>query len=410
MINYSLFSKDDLGVLFEGFETMFLQMPFKRPTRAILRLVPKGFRVDKLSRKQMIKVFSDAIINHEELISRFVTNEIESQFESASITSFVNSHIENSDYLFGGGIATVSSLLWKNKLHIPAYIVYMLFGLEPTESCRNESMLLYKTFIEELEKNGTTKFNEGFQNAERKNQSSMETEIRRVERLEKTLVHAKEQRDDAVKMSNAAYAERDEALAIVVAQTEKINDSQKTIDRLEKNLTQALHAQELAKEEKKEMLEVKSQLSVKQRECLDKEKTIVELKTELSKAMEMAYTEKVLEYLCTEVLDELGAMTLGSKEILNIAKQRFSDEETVLAGWESLSEESNELIRQIIDQFSSGDYYTGQLDLLERMEDGILIRYAVTKSLKAILYNELEKREAEATIGERFSGKEKNEQ
>ncbi len=410
MINYSLFSKDDLGVLFEGFETMFLQIPFKHPTRAIMRLVPKGFRVDKLSRKQMIKVFSDAIINREEVISRIVTKEIESQFESASITSFVNSHIENPDYLFGVGIATVSSLLWKNHLHIPAYIVFLLFGLEPSESCRNESMLLYKTFFEELEKNGTTKYNEGFQTAERKNQSSIEAETRRVERLEKTLTLAKEQRDDAVKKCNAAYAERDEALSLVAAQTEKMKDSQDTIERLEKNLTLALHAKELAEEEKNETLVVKSQLTEKQRECLDKEKTIVELKTELSKAMDMAYTEEVLEHLCTEVLDELGAMTLGSKEILNIAKQRFSNEESVLAGWESLSEESNELIRKIIDQFSSGDYYTGQLDLLERMEDGILIRYAVTKSLKAILYNELEKREAEATIGERFSGKEKNEQ
>ena len=166
MIDYSLFSKDDLGVLFEGFETAFLQQPFKHPSKAITRLVPKGFRVDKLNRQQMIKVFSDAIINREKSICSFVTAEIESQFETASITSFIESHMENPDYLLGAGITTVSALLWKNQLHIPAYIVYLLFGIEPSDSCKTESMLLYKTFFDELEKHGQRKFDEGVQNAE----------------------------------------------------------------------------------------------------------------------------------------------------------------------------------------------------------------------------------------------------
>ncbi len=406
MIDYSLFSKDDLGVLFEGFETAFLQQPFKHPSKTIMRLVPKGFRVDKLNRQQMIKVFSDAIISREKSICSFVTTEIESQFEAASITSFIESHMENPDYLLGVGITTVSSLLWKNQLHIPAYIVYLLFGIEPSDSCKTESMLLYKTFFDELEKHGQRKFDEGVQNAERKSRSSIEAETRRADRLERTLSLVKEQKDEAVAKSDTISAERDEALSLAAARAERIKESQDTIDRLEKELTQALYSVKLGEEKQKELLEVKSRLSEKQSECSEKDKQITALKSELSKAMDMAYTEEVLEHLCAEVLDELDAMSLGSKEILRIAKQRFSNEETVLAGWESLSEESNELIRQIIDQFSSGTFSMGQLDLLEKMEDGILIRYAVTKALKAILYNALEKQEAEATIGERFSGNE----
>lgn len=406
MIDYSLFSKDDFGVLFEGFETAFLQQPFKHPNKAITRLVPRGFRIDKLNRSQMIKVFTDAIQTGEVSIRTFVTREIEAQFEAATITSFIEANIENPDYLLGPGIASVSSLLWKNHLRIPAYIVYLLFGINPSDSCKKESMLLYNTFFEELERYGQDKFNDGVQNAERKSRSAIESETRRADRLERNLALAKEQKDEAVAKIDVANAERDEAFSIAEARAERIKEAQETIDRLEKEVTQASYAVKLADEKLIKMQSLESGLVEKQTECLEKDKQISDLKTELSKALDMAYSEEALNHLCAEVLDELAAMSLGSQEILRIAKQRFSDEETVLAGWESLSEESNELIKQIVGQFSSGSFSMEQLDLLEKMEDGILIRYAVTKSLKAILYHALEKQESEATIGDRFSGKE----
>lgn len=404
MIDYSLFTKDDLGVLLEGFETAFLQQPFKHPSKTIARLVPRGFRADKLNRQQIVKVFTDAILKREKSICSFVTTEIETQFKTASITSFIESHIENPDYLLGAGIITVSSLLWKNQLHIPAYIVYLLFGIEPSDTCKTESMLLFKTYFDELEKYGQRKFDEGVQNAERKSRSSIEAEARRADRLERSLSLAREQKDEAIAKCDVAYTERDEALSLAEARAKRMAESQGTIDRLEKELTQALYSVKLGEEKQQELFDVKSRLSEKQSECIEKDKQITALKTELSKAMDMAYTEEVLEHLCAEVLDELNAISLGSKEVLRIAKQRFSDEDTVLAGWESLSEESNKLIGQIVDQFSSGAFSVGQLDLLEKVEDGILIRFAVTKALKAILYNALEKQEAEATIGERFGG------
>ncbi len=406
MMNFTLFTKDDYGVLFEGFETSFLQLPFKHPTKAITRLAPKGFRIDKLNRSQMIKVFTDAIQNGEMSIHSFVSKEIEAQFEAATITSFIESHKENLDYLLGVGIASVSSLLWKKGLRIPAYIVYLLFGINPSDSCKKESMLLYNTFCNEIEKHGKDKFKEGVQNVERKNRNAIESETKRVDRLEKSLAHAKEQKDEAEDKINIANKERDEAISVAEARAERIKEAQDTIDRLEKEVTQATYAVKRAEKNLIKMQELEDELAEKQNECKKKDNQITRLTNELSKAHDMAYTEEVLQHLCAEVLDELSARSLGSQEILRIAKKRFSDEETVLAGWESLSEESNELIKKIVNQFSSGTFSMEQFDVLEKMEDGILIRYAVTKALKAILYNALEKQESEATIGERFSGKE----
>ena len=406
MIEYSLFTKEDFGVLFEGFETAFLQQPFKHPNKAITRLVPKGFRIDKLNRSQMIKVFTDAIQNGEVSIRTFVTKEIETQFEAAMITSFVEANNEKPDYLFGAGIGSVSSLLWKSHLRIPAYIVYLLFGINPSDSCKKESTLLYNTFYAELERYGRDKFNDGVQNAERKSRSAIESETRRADRLERNLALVKEQKDEAVTKIDAANAERDEALSIAEARAERIKEAQGTIDRLEKEVTQASYAIKQAEEKLAKMQNLEAELREKKNECLEKDKMISRLTIELSNALDMAYTEEVLDHLCAEVLDELAATSLGSQEILRIAKQRFSNEETVLAGWESLSEESNELVKQIVSLFSSGTFSMEQLDVLEKMEDGILIHYAVTKALKAILYNALEKQESEATIGERFGGKE----
>lgn len=406
MIDYSLFTKADFGVLFEGFETAFLQQPFKHPNKAITRFVPKGFRIDKLNRSQMIKVFTDAIQNGEISIRSFVTKEIEAQFETAAIASFIENNKEKTDYLLGAGIASVSSLLWKNQLRIPAYIVYLLYGIVPSDSCKKESMLIFKTFFEELDKFGEEKYNAGFQNAERKGRSIIDNEAKRAERLEKMLSLAKEQKDEALANLGIANAERDEAFSIAESRAEEIKEDQNTINRLEKEAIQASYDMKVAEEKLIQMQEVETRLSEKQSECIEKDKLIDELKNELSDALDLAYTEEVLKRLCAEVLDELTATSLGSQEILRIAKQRFMDEETVLAGWERLSEESNEQIEQIISQFNSESFSMDQLDLLENMEDGILIRYAVTKTLKAILYDALEKQESEATISERFSGNE----
>ena len=406
MIEYSLFTKDDFGVLFVGFETAFLQQPFKHPNKAITRLVPHGFRIDKLNRSQMIKVFTDAIQNGEVSIRTFVTKEIETQFEAAMITSFIESNKENPDYLFGAGIASVSSLLWKNHLRIPAYIVYLLFGINPSDSCKKESTLLYNTFYAELEKYGQAKFNDGIQNAERESRSAIESESRRADRLERNLTLVKEQKDEALIKIATANAERDEAFSIAEARAERVNEAQETIDRLEKEVTQASYAIKQAEEKLDKMQKLEAELTEKKNECLEKDKKISGLTIELSKALDLAYTEEVLDHLCAEVLDELAAKSLGSQEILRIAKQRFSNEETVLAGWESLSEESNKLVKQIVSQFISGTFSMEQLDVLEKMEDGILIHYAVTKALKAILYHALEKQESESIIGERFGGKE----
>lgn len=404
MISFDLLSKDDYAVLFEGFENAFLQVPFRHPTKSFMRFLPKGFRSDKLKRNQMIKAFSDAIIGGELSIREYVGKEIETQFEQVGINDFINSHREEPDYLFGIGLSIIATLLWKNQLRIPGYLVFLLNGIPCPEVSKNATIELHNSFFETIEQYGVIRFEEGTAVGERKGATTLEEERKRVLKLEKTnaILTAQIEKDTA--QAKNIEKERDEALLSCEAATNRLKESTFLIAKQEKNIAQLsneiLFLEDSIKNQKTAMSELESQIIT----LSTKEEEIAALKEELSKAVDQAYSEDVLKRLCGEVLDELVATNLGGQEILKIAKQRFSQSETIMDAWYSLSQESNTIIEKILSEFDKSEFSETQLDFLEQLEDGILIRYAVTKALKAVLFNALERKETEAAIGERFSG------
>ena len=350
MIDFSLFSKEDLKILFEGFETSFLQEPFKHSTKSLSRFIPRGFRVDRLTRPQMVNVFSDAIMAGHRSIYTYVSTEIETQFEKSGITVFIESQKENQDNLYGAGFGTVTNLLWKNHLHLPAYIVYLLFGITSSASFKEESLLIHKAFCSEMEAYGKYRYKEGVTKGEQKSQSALEAELKRVERLEKSLSLSREQKEEVIAQNNTLNKEREDALSLVETNKEIIKEKSEIIDKLEKELSQRSFMIKNLEDNIAKGKEIEGKLERKQQECLEKDAQIESLLIELSKAKELAYSEEVLEQLCAEVLDELNAISLGKQEILKIAKKRFSENETVFSGWERLSEESNGLVKIIIEQ------------------------------------------------------------
>ena len=147
MIRFELLDKNDLGVLFDGFTTQFLQIPFVKPHRSLEKYIPNGFRADKLTRAQLIKIFTEAIGKRDPAFCEFVRKEIETQFSEAGVDSFVENSRENAALLYGEGLGIVSVLLWENKLRVPVYIAYLLLGLSCSDQFKDTSMKLHNAFF-----------------------------------------------------------------------------------------------------------------------------------------------------------------------------------------------------------------------------------------------------------------------
>ena len=402
MIHFELLTKDDYAVLFEGFETSFLQIPLKHPSKALLRFVPNGFRAQKLKRQQLVKFYVDAIAGGESSITAFIETEIEQQFERAGITEYVSAFKDKPEILRGVGIAEITVLLLRNGLHIPAYIVLLLLGYTCPDTIREISTSLFCEFNKKMKEHGDERYNEGISDGGANTGAIQEEAEKRISKLEKSIAAAEKKRKEYEQKLESVANERDEALLRANSFQDRLRESEDALGRSEKSVTQLTHDSEIQEgllREKDSTIELLNG-QIRQYESLDAQ--LAQLRSELATAKEMAYSDGVLKRLCKDVIDELTATSLGKQEVLRIAKERFSASETILAGWQQLSDESNQVVDVIVRDFDKGVFSEAQLDQLESLEDGILIRYAITKSLKAILYDALEKQEAKTTIGERF--------
>ena len=238
MTSFELLNKDDYAVLFEGFETAFLQEPFKHPSKSLMHYLPKGFRQDKLKRHQMIRVFTDAILGGELSIRKFVGKEIDSQFERAGINEYINAHKEEPDFLFGVGLSTLAIMLWKNQLRIPGYLVFLLNGIPCPEQCKVASIALHNSFFEALEQFGTIRFEEGSAAGERKSAAALDVEKRRAAKLEKAKAALATQMEKEAAHTKTIEKERDVALSYGEATTKKLKESIEAQEKQEKKLSQ----------------------------------------------------------------------------------------------------------------------------------------------------------------------------
>ena len=98
----------------------------------------------------------------------------------------------------------------------------------------------------------------------------------------------------------------------------------------------------------------------------------------------------------------MKASTLSREEILDLARRKFKENESIRDGWNSISSETDIIIQRIITSFDKKDFVPSLLDDMEALEDNVLIKCAVIKSLKAVLYKELESDSHSIDLGERF--------
>ena len=104
MISFDLFKKDDLSLLLNSFDTDFLQMPMKRPSKSLLEFIPNGFRPEKLARFQLDKVYVNALYSRESSASDYLLNELLRNFEEYGIDEYMKDKIGE---VFEGRISSV---------------------------------------------------------------------------------------------------------------------------------------------------------------------------------------------------------------------------------------------------------------------------------------------------------------
>ena len=122
----------------------------------------------------------------------------------------------------------------------------------------------------------------------------------------------------------------------------------------------------------------------------------------LEMAKQDTYSEDTLKQLVADVIDEMKASTLTREEILDLARKKFRDNESIRDGWNTISSQTDSIIQRIILAFDEKRFESGLLDDIEALEDNVLIKCAVIKSMKAVLYKELESDSHSIDLGERF--------
>lgn len=395
MISFDLFDNEDLKILFEGFQVSFLQGPIRRPNNSLKQYIPKGFRANKLQKNQLVKVYCDAISDREKSLTEFVTKEIESVFNDTGI----NDCLENNETELYVKLLDISTIILDCGLDIPAYIVLLLGGIPCSSELKESSINMYKSSAKALK----TRFDAGFDKGSASSEEELLDEQKKVDRLEKAEKEYKEKN----KLLNSEKKQLAETITELENSNSLLNGKLlqfgEKIDSFDLTITKA----------KNELLETNNALKKAQnnlREEKNNNQQLNELlefeKAEKEKALEQAYSDDVIKRLVSDIMDEVKATSLGQKEIVGIAKKRFSESTTIIEGWEALAVESKSLVDLIVASFGEGIYDEAQLDDLELAEDNLLVQYSIIKGLKAVLFNALEKKEATSGIADSFDKEE----
>ena len=402
MINLINLTKDDLRELFDGFNTEFLQQPLRKPTKSLSRYIPNGFRPDKMPRNLLIKMYCDAIIGHEPSITTYVVNEVERNFDSMGVEQIITSINQADNSSIIKAIAQLSATTWDGGIVIPAHLIIKMYGVE----CETEMVALSKSLfkahfsaVENAERNGR---NEGVVSAATDIQAEIKKQgklQKRIDALEEQIKSSEQQLSTAISFQNDLEEKLSESANLNTRLQQVIEALNKQITILKNEIVE--HISVVAKQENK-LLEFEN----RERQLADLEVTVSALRHELEEANALAFSDDVIRRLSADVIDELKASSLGAKEILALAKKRFSESTTVEEAWINISSYSDNGIKPLIDSFSEGYYSNEMLDILEEIEDGILIKYAVIKALKGVLYHGLEEQTGKKTIADEFASSE----
>lgn len=398
MISFALLDKDDLKDLFEGFDTEFLSIPLKKPSKTLSKFILNGFRSGKMPRTYLVRMYCDAVSKNEPSICEYVTKEITRNFNERGISNFFTTLDISNSIATTLALTELTGILLENGFAIPAYTVLLLYGVECTPKMKEASKKLFFTHRSILEKTRDEAVRHGKEQAEVVFNSELEKNTKKYQKRVSTLEGQQKELQEKEADYKARIDELEESLGIAQEALKRATENNETLGI---QVTALTNTRQTLLEE---LVVKKEQLSKYKDELGELSSVIVELRAELAHTKRTEYSDDVLRHLCADVLDELRASSLGNSEILNIAKKKFSEADTVVDAWVQLSSFSEEHIKQIVENITNPQVANTLLDEIEEIEDGILIKFAVLKALKSLLYNELEANEAKRTIAEKFTG------
>lgn len=402
MISFNLLDKDDLKVLFEGFNTDFLNIPLKRPSKTLVKFVPTGFRIGKLPRNRLIRMYCDAVYSKEPSLSEYVKNEISRNFNDRGINDYLNNVDVSNPLSVGLSISEIQSILFENGFTIPAYIVLLLEGVDCNDAMKEASKKLFLTHISIVEKASKKSEKRGKKVAEAASAAEIDAAERNNKRIQKHITELENQLTNQQKEAQRLQQKINEIEENLFRAHESEKNATEKNESFRKQITTLKNENQKLQNEldRKKVIIEENDLKLSELEKLHQ--TITDLRFELSQAKEEAYSDVVLKRLCSEIMDEIKASPLSDDEVLSLAKKRFKEADTIVDAWYQISNYSQEHMKQIIDNISNSTEAHSTLDVIEEIEDGILIKFAVLKAIKSILYNELEIAEAKRTISDKF--------
>ena len=401
-IDLSNLKKDELKELFDGFNSDFLNAPLKNPTKTLKRYIPTGFRSSKVPRQLVIHMYCEAILGAEPSLSGYVISEINQVFETAGITTYFEAIDLDEPINQARALVELPAILWRNGITIPAYIVLLLHGIKCDDAQRLASQELNSAHFEAMGIAVQDGERRGRQESEAAHRSVSEAADKNSKKLQKRIGALEKQ----LTQHHSAYSELQAKMDTL---QEELSSAQENVDRLQmlndaarKQIVSLTNENSDKQGQLSSMGETIRSYDDKLAKMAKLETTISELRSELVLAKEREYSEAVLQRLCAEVIDELRASSPSNNEILNIAKKKFSEATSVESAWIEISNFSESHIKAIIRSIASANVNSATLDEIEEIEDGILIKFAVVKALKSLIYNELEATESQRTIADKF--------
>lgn len=401
-INLSNLDKEELKELFSGFDAQFLNAPLKSPSKTLKRYMPTGFRASKVPRQLVVRMYCDAILGAEPSLCKYVTAEVTRVFEITGIVSYCDTHDLSQPLTQMKALVEISSILWRNGVTIPSYIVLLLAGAKRDNEQKRISQELNLAHFETIDRVKQDSEKKGRQESDIEHRLASEAADKNSKKQQKQICTLQEQLKRC-RLENSNLQEQLEQLQEeVCVLKENIEQIQELNDAAKKKIVSLANENNGQREQIDSLLQKIQTYDEQFGEIEKLNSTINELRVELSRAKEQAYSEAVLKRLCGEVIDELRASSLSTDAVLKIAKTKFSEAVSVESAWSEMSNSSVKYIKDIIEKIANSEAGAQTLDEIEEIEDSILIKFAVIKALKSLVYNELEAKEMQRTIAGKF--------
>lgn len=410
MLTFRHFSPQDMKELLIGYNESFLRMPLKNPTKSLIQYVPKGFRPNKLSNDLLLKMYVDAIVDGYSPLTDYVLQEAKKNLEQTGIADIIKQIKEGDPESLLRAVYQIDCELKMVGFNISADLTLLLSGVKcpkDIQTIAQQACALFKEKTKDAYEKGKR---HGIENAEKAALDTIDAEQRKILKQKGIL---EDERENHRATRDALTSCKDEVHKVQAKLNELIENEipalQEDNRREKKNLENAeKQIQRLRDDSMKKDLRIQAleqrihEQEIINEELLKKDLIIDEMKIKLKDAETFTFSAEVIRSICIDALDELRANSLSGIEIFGLAKEKFNENTTIPDAWQQISNDSTVLVEKLVKAFSEKQYSEDQLDVLDDIENDILIKYLIVKSLRAILFRMLENDSQHQKINDKF--------